>query len=62
VACLWQGLREKTALEIIDLIKRSSSQYNSSNNIYGYGTPNFWKAYLSAIAELQSTSTTSPQQ
>ena len=27
VACLWQGLRDKTALEIIDLVRRSATQY-----------------------------------
>ena len=45
VASLWQGLREKTALEIIDLVRRSADQYNEPTNIYGYGLPNFWKAY-----------------
>ncbi|MBR6320798.1 MAG: S8 family serine peptidase [Prevotella sp.] len=45
VACLWQGLRQKTALEIIDLVRRSADQYAEPTNIYGYGLPNFWKAY-----------------
>lgn len=46
VACLWQALPEKTALEIIDLVRRTSSSYQKPDNIYGYGTPNFWKAYM----------------
>lgn len=45
VACLWQGLREKTALEIIELVRRSANQYDDPTNIYGYGIPDFWKAY-----------------
>lgn len=45
VACLWQGLRNKTALEIIDLVRRSSSQYAEPTNIFGYGIPDFWGAY-----------------
>lgn len=45
VACLWQGLRQKTAQEIIDLVRRSADQYAEPTNIYGYGLPNFWKAY-----------------
>ena len=45
VACLWQGLRQTTALEIIDLVRRSADQYAEPTNIYGYGLPNFWKAY-----------------
>ena len=50
VACLWQALRDKTALEIIDLVRRSSTSYTAPNNIYGYGIPNFWNAYQSATA------------
>ena len=45
VACLWQARRELTALEIIDLVRRCSDQYSEPTNIYGYGTPDFWKAY-----------------
>lgn len=45
VACLWQALPQKTALEIIDIVRRSANQYNEPNNILGYGIPNFRKAY-----------------
>jgi hypothetical protein len=45
VACLWQGLRDKTALEIIDIVRRSANQYAEPTNIYGYGIPDFWKAF-----------------
>lgn len=44
-ACLWQALRDKTALEIIDLVRRSGSNCATPDNIYGYGIPDFWKAY-----------------
>ena len=46
VACLWQALPEKTALEIIDLVRQASSNYDEPDNIYGYGIPNFWRAYM----------------
>lgn len=46
VACLWQGLRHKTALDIIQIIRQSASQYDTPDNILGYGIPNFWQAYL----------------
>ena len=46
VACLWQDMRQKTALDIINLIRESSDNYNTPNNIYGYGMPNFWRAYM----------------
>lgn len=45
VACLWQALPNKTALQIIDIIRRSAHQYNEPTNLYGYGIPDFWKAY-----------------
>jgi len=46
VACLWQALPDKTALEIIDLVRQTSSSYQKPDNIYGYGVPNFWRAYM----------------
>jgi hypothetical protein len=46
VACLWQGLPNKTALEIIDMVRKSGLQYDNPDNIIGYGLPNFWQAYM----------------
>lgn len=46
VACLWQALPEKTALEIINLVRQNSDSYQKPDNIYGYGIPNFWRAYM----------------
>lgn len=51
VACLWQGLRHKTASEIIDLVRRSASQYETPDNILGYGIPDFWQAYMIGQAQ-----------
>jgi subtilisin family serine protease len=45
VACLWQALPEKTASEIISLVRQCASQFDCPDNIYGYGLPDFWKAY-----------------
>lgn len=45
VACLWQALPEKTAYEIIDIVRRSADNYATPDNIFGYGIPDFWKAY-----------------
>ena len=50
VACLWQGLQHLTALQIIDLIRQSADQHDAPNNIYGYGIPDFWKAYQSGLS------------
>lgn len=49
VTCLWQGLPDKTAKEIIDLVRLSADSYLQPTNIYGYGLPNFWHAYRSNI-------------
>ena len=46
VACLWQALPNKTAIEIINLVRQASSQCQQPDNIYGYGIPNFWRAYM----------------
>lgn len=51
VACLWQALPGKTALEIIDIVRRSADQYQNPTNIYGFGVPDFWKAYLEVMSE-----------
>ena len=46
VACLWQAHRDLTALEIIELVRRSANNFSSPDNIYGYGIPDFRKAYV----------------
>lgn len=45
VACLWQALPDKTARQIIKLVKLSGSNQRHPDNIYGYGIPDFWEAY-----------------
>ena len=49
VACLWQALPNKSALQLIDFIRRSGNQYTEPTNLYGYGIPDFWKAYEKGI-------------
>ena len=46
VACLWQSLPTKTAKQIIDIVLNSCNQYDTPDNIFGYGTPDFYKAYI----------------
>ena len=46
VACLWQAFPDKTALEIINLVRQSGSSWKEPDNIFGYGIPNFWRAYM----------------
>ena len=45
-ACLWQALRHKSATELMELIRHTSNNAQHPDNIYGYGAPNFWRAYM----------------
>jgi serine protease AprX len=49
VACLWQALPELNAIQIMDLVRRSSNNFATPDNIYGYGVPNFEKAYENGL-------------
>ena len=49
-ACLWQALPQYTALQLIELIRMSADRANHPDNIYGYGLPDFWKAYQMGIS------------
>jgi hypothetical protein len=51
VACLWQGLPQKTAKEIISLVQQSCSQYDTPDNVLGYGLPDFWQAYMIGMTQ-----------
>ncbi len=44
VACLWQVFPMYSNQELLDLIRSYSDKYNSPNNNYGYGLPDFSKA------------------
>ena len=46
VACLWQGLPQKNARQLIELVRRCATQYDEPDNIIGYGIPDFWQAYM----------------
>ncbi len=45
VACLWQAFPEFSNMEIIDYVQRSSDKFNTPDIRYGYGLPNFRKAF-----------------
>lgn len=44
VACLWQALPDKTAREIIELVRQSGDNADHPDNVFGYGLPDFTKA------------------
>ena len=43
-ACLWQAMREKNNIYLINLIKDNSKYKDIPNNLYGYGIPDFFAA------------------
>lgn len=45
VACLWQACPQKTALEIVEAVRRSANRYAQPDDVFGYGVPDFIKAY-----------------
>ena len=48
VACLWQACPQLTAKEVMELVRRSGDRFECPDNIFGYGIPSLWKAYLNA--------------
>lgn len=43
-ASLWQGYRDYSNMELIDIVKQSASQYTTPDNQMGYGIPSYTKA------------------
>jgi subtilisin family serine protease len=50
IACLWQAFPEYGNMEIIDEVQRSSHRYSNPDPRFGYGIPNFRKAFYSLLA------------
>lgn len=45
VACLWQAFPETGNMDIIDAVQKSSHKYSNPDNRFGYGIPDFKKAF-----------------
>jgi len=45
MACLWQALPSLTAYEIMEIVRLSGDRASSPDNTYGYGVPDFKKAW-----------------
>ena len=48
-ACLWQAMPQYTSTEIMQIIRESSHLYNNPNPDFGYGIPDFYKAYTTHV-------------
>ena len=53
-ACLWQALPHLSATELISLIRQTGNNVEHPDNVYGYGIPNFWRAYMIGRAKMKS--------
>lgn len=45
IACLWQAFPNLTNMEIIDAVQMSAHKYNNPDDRFGYGIPDFKKAF-----------------
>ena len=46
VTCFWQACPWLTAKEVIKAVQQAGDRVDYPDNIYGYGVPNLWKAYM----------------
>jgi hypothetical protein len=51
IACLWQAFPNYNNMKILDAVYKSSDRYTAPTDRYGFGIPNFRKAYLSLKKE-----------
>lgn len=49
IACLWQAFPEYSNMEIIDEVQKSSHKYSDPDIRFGYGLPNFRKAFYGLL-------------
>ena len=45
ILCLWQAFPEFSNMEILKAVEQSSNRYEQPDNRYGYGIPNFRRAF-----------------
>lgn len=46
VTCFWQACPWLTAKEVVQAVQEAGDRAEYPDNVYGYGIPNLWKAYL----------------
>lgn len=45
VACLWQAFPMLSNMQLLNYVYRSANNYSTPDSVYGFGIPNFKKAY-----------------
>ena len=51
VACLWQACPRLTAVQLLELVRRSGDRADFPDNVYGYGVPDLWQAYQTYLQQ-----------
>jgi hypothetical protein len=51
IACFWQAFPEYSNMTIIDAVQRSANKYNNPDNRFGYGIPDFKKAFALLVTK-----------
>ncbi|RYF92631.1 MAG: hypothetical protein EOO00_07075, partial [Chitinophagaceae bacterium] len=51
MACLWQAFPERSNMQILDAVQKSAHKYSNPDPDFGYGIPNFRKAYNILMAQ-----------
>jgi len=58
MACFWQAFPEMTNMQLIDLAQKSSSKAGAPDIRYGYGIPDFRRAFALALVDRATFSVT----
>lgn len=58
IACFWQAFPELTNMQLIDAVQRSANRYNNPDMRYGYGLPDFKKAFVTVLKQRATFSVT----
>ncbi|HYF31388.1 MAG TPA: S8 family peptidase [Chitinophagaceae bacterium] len=54
IACFWQAFPELNNMQVIDAVQKSSHRYLTPDARYGYGIPDFRKAFITVLQQRAS--------
>lgn len=54
IACFWQAFPEFSNMQLLDLVQRSADRFTNPDMRYGYGIPDFRKAFVMALQQRAS--------
>jgi serine protease AprX len=57
IACFWEAFPEMSNMQLLDAVQKSSSRYTNPDMRYGYGIPDFRKAFYTTLREKATLTT-----